>query len=165
MILFTLQQAQRSNVKIKLGFKKRKPITIKTFSEYVGKLMRGGNVESMKCFPSNEFADKVIVNLNVSCASMENRIGSHIDCRNIINRYAWCRTKGNAKFTKQVTKPSDFSGSIGKSSIFGFSARARNSRLFLGSPCEKIGAKENTSTSSRPAIINRTSPISVRETP
>ncbi|KAI5337358.1 hypothetical protein L3X38_016629 [Prunus dulcis] len=154
MILFTLPQAQWSNAKIKLGFKKRKPITIKTFSEYVGKLMRGGNVESMKCFPSNEFADKVIVNLNVSCVSMENRIGSHIDCRNIINIDAWGRTKGNAKFTKQVTKPSDFSSSIGKSSIFGFSARARNSRLFLSSPCEKIRTEKDTGTSGRASIIN-----------
>jgi hypothetical protein len=95
---------------------------------------------------------------------MENRIGSHIDGGEIINIDARGKLKRDTKFTKQETKPADFSDSIGKSTIFSFSARTRNSRLFLGSPCEKIRSEKNTRTSGKPSIIYRVSLISIRET-
>lgn len=89
-----------------------------------------------------ELCEQLICEHDMPSASMEDRIGNHVDGGDVIDTDARDKMKRDTKFTKQETKPKGIISSMSKNMLFGFSAKTRNKKLFLGSPCDKIRSEK-----------------------
>lgn len=84
IIFITPPQAQWRRNDIELGLKKLKTGARETFREAINKLIISTNESNELLLADNAFTHKVIIDLNVLSPSMEDRIGSEMNSRNII---------------------------------------------------------------------------------
>lgn len=75
------------------------------FGENVTNLIVSGDKVNTKLANSDLFTYKVVVKLNILCASMKHGVGEEINGANVITLENWWTRLWNAKFKKQTLKP------------------------------------------------------------
>jgi|UniRef100_A0A2N9GP49 hypothetical protein len=109
------------------------------------------------------FANKMIVNLDVFCACMEDRVGCESNGTSIVTPPNRRRREWNMKVFKKHTDPIEISCGNGHGTILGLSAGASHYRLLLCTSRHKTSAKEDAEANGGLAIIRISSPIRVTE--
>lgn len=82
----------------------------------------------------------MIVQFNVMCAGMEDRVGSQVSGAEVITIEEDREVKVHTQFIKEWAKPSCFSTSMREGVIFQFCTRVWYCRLFIGN---EVGGKSN----------------------
>lgn len=92
---------------------------------------------------------------------MKNKISTEIGHTNIVAIDNGSRRQRNFKFAKEIDNLIKLSNSRSHNVIFNLSRGMSNIFLFLGSPADRIGTKEDKISSGRSAIINIANPVSI----
>ena len=116
----------------------------------------------MKASGGDLFTDKVEINLYMFHPSMENGMRGEVGGTDVIAPQLW-RGQRNVKFAEKGSDPEKLRFGISDSFIFGFSARASDGGLFLGTPRNKITTKIDKKPTCRTAIRRITSPVVIGE--
>ncbi|KAI5334180.1 hypothetical protein L3X38_024313 [Prunus dulcis] len=90
---------------------------VKGFGEQVRRLVDKRNKANLMTSKSILFADKVIIQLNVTCVGMENWIGSHVCGAEIVTKELDREPKTHTQFMEEV-EPSGFGTSMREGRIF-----------------------------------------------
>jgi hypothetical protein len=85
--------------------------------------------------------NEVTINLNVLGALMKNIIMGNVNSTTIVAVNRITGGLGRTHVSQELTKPKEFRGGIGESTVLSFSTGTSNNRLFLATPRDKRGTQ------------------------
>ena len=134
-----------------------------TFSEYVSKLIPSSNVFHLKIPAQNLFTNKMVINLQMFCAGVEDRIRGNGQGRYIITPKFGSSGKENAQIFEHLSKPTQLSSYRSQGKVLKFSRRSRHCVLLLSAPGDGVVPKIGNEASGRLSIKRITYPVKVRK--
>ena len=85
--------------------------------------------------------NEVTIDLNVLGALMKNIIMGNVNSTTIVAVNRSTSGLGSTHVSQEPTKPEEFRGGIGESTVLSFSTETSNNRLFLATPRDKRGTQ------------------------
>ena len=134
-----------------------------TLSEYVSELIPSSNLFHLKIPAQNLFMNEMVINLQMFCAGVEDRIKGNGQGRYIITPKFGSSGKENAQIFEHLSMPAQLSSCRSQGMVLRFSRRSGHCVLLLSVPGDGVVPKIGNEASGRSSIKSITCPIGVRK--